>query len=186
MPGFPTISDSQIDVDSPLDEAVTGDLATRDAYINGLNASGNARVHLEKYTTGHAHTGGAEGPVLDDTAIDTGGIWKSAHIGAGAVGTAEIQSSAVGYTQLADGAVGDSQLSGDSTSGVGAGPFSGTVTVGTETHSVSHSLGKIPVVTNMRDNRAIVVSTSSSAVVVGRNIQFADLAVDWGYNFCLL
>lgn len=114
---YPSIANTDLDTDSPVDEALINDgLRLRDVWnwsaATGSGVNPNA-VDLHGAMSSHSHDGSAgAGDQIPTAGIATNAVNNSNMLAAGAVETAKIAATTVDTVDLADGAVTLDKLTG--------------------------------------------------------------------------
>jgi hypothetical protein len=159
---IPTLSNAQIDTDSPLDEAVmkTG-LRDRDEWLWSTATAAGIDPNVLAFVAqmlSHGHTGAAgDGAQIPTAGIAANAVNDSAMIGANAVTAGKIASNTMDTADIANGACTEPKLHGtqgehltsSSTFNVGDPPGAGDDSFKGDRKTISHSKGTIGVVTSL-------------------------------------
>jgi len=156
---FDAIADSEIDVDSVLDNALMVKFKNRDDFNKSGNASGNADFFEDAYESGHDHSGGAEGANIITAGIATDGVISGTQVGSDAVTNGKIAGTTLTSGLFASGSVTVAKMSGKMGTNLTGSSTSATP------HAVAHGLGYRPVVTNQLKTAQTVISSTDATNV---------------------
>lgn len=192
---IPALTDDQIKSEKPFSQAVARDgLRARDSWLRSAATNGGSGIAASiaafvAAMLGHGHTGAdGDGQPIDSPGIANGAVNDPAMIAAGSVDQSKVHDATMAAGNFQDGCITSAMIHGTigtelsgtwgyDTTGDPPGHGSDDEFPG-ETHSVSHSLGRIPMVTPGETSAGDagdwhIRSVSTTHVVLGLNADIA-------------
>lgn len=181
----PAVDTALLNPGDPFDEDLATNLAAADEWSEngstvGTGIKANAAAFETAFNTGHSHDGTAgQGKPVPAAGILNGSVNASDMFDPLAVTTGKIAGTTVGPTNIDNGAVTPAKM--DSSASMGTAfsgtvgydldnpPLSGTDAFDGETKTITHGLGRRPVICNRTGPDFHVRSTSSTTIVLAIN-----------------